>query len=84
MRAKAFTFTYSSADNQVCYLAKKVIYSLALVAVKSHLFPQFVHLNRERGKVTAVTSSAHYRKRRDCGGHSRVGGHGMALGAWRG
>ena len=24
------------------------------VVVKSHLFPQFVHLNRERGKVAAV------------------------------
>ena len=30
-----------------------------LQVVKSHFFLQFVHLNRERGKVTAVTSSGH-------------------------
>ena len=29
--------------------------SSLLVVVKSHLFPQVVHLNRERGKVAAVT-----------------------------
>ena len=29
--------------------------SLLHVVVKSHLFSQFVHLNRERGKVAAVT-----------------------------
>ena len=34
--------------------------SSLLVVVKSHLFPQFVHLNRARGKVTAVTNSEHW------------------------
>ena len=29
--------------------------SSLLVVVKSHLFPQVDHLNRERGKVAAVT-----------------------------
>ena len=50
-----------------------------LQVVKSHFFLQFVHLNRERGKVTAVTSSGHWGKRRDCGlagmaWHSELGG----------
>ena len=45
--------------------------SSLLVVVKSHLFPQFVHLNRERGKVTAVTSSGYWGDRRVCGyGHA--------------
>ena len=34
--------------------------SSLLVEGKSHLFPQFVHLNRARGKVTADTSSGHW------------------------
>ena len=34
--------------------------SSLLVLVKSHLFPQFLRLNRERGKVTAVTRSGHW------------------------
>ena len=46
--------------------------SLLVVVVKSHLFPQFVHLNRERGKVAAVTSSGHWGERRDCSCQSRV------------
>ena len=50
-----------------------------LQVAKSHFFLQFVHLNRERGKVTAVTSSGHWGKRRDCGCQSREGGHGMVL-----
>ena len=52
------TGIYNSADIQACYLAKKVIIVLywiaseihnemssLLVVVKSHLFPQFVHLH---------------------------------------
>ena len=34
--------------------------SSLLIVVQSHLFPQFVHLNLARGKVTAVTSSGHW------------------------
>ena len=41
--------------------------SSLLVVVKSHLFPQFVQLNREIG-----TS---WEDRRVCGCQSRVGGH---------
>ena len=41
-----------------------------LVVVKSHLFPQFVQLNRKTG-----TSSRHWGDRRVCGYQSRVGGH---------
>ena len=44
--------------------------SSLLVVVKSHLFPQFVQLNREIG-----TSRGHWRDRRVCGCQSRVGGH---------
>ena len=45
--------------------------SSLLVVVKSHLFPQFVHLNRERG-----TSRRNWGGRRGCGYQWRVGGHG--------
>ena len=45
--------------------------SSLLVVVKSHLFPQFVHLNQERG-----TSRGHWGGRRGCGCQWRVGGHG--------
>ena len=45
--------------------------SSLLVVVKSHLFPQFVHLNRESG-----TSRRHWGGRRGCGCEWRVGGHG--------
>ena len=62
---------------------KKLIYSAAtsetqhemsslLLVVKSHLFPHFVHLNRERG-----ISKGHWGERRRCGCQSRVGGHGI-------
>ena len=44
--------------------------SSLLVVVKSHLFPQFVHLNRERGKLTAVGNG----RRGGCGCQSPVGG----------
>ena len=42
-----------------------------LVVVKSHLFPQFVHLNWEIG-----SSRGHWRERQVYGGQSRVGRHG--------
>ena len=45
------------------------IYSL-LVVVKSHLFPQFIKLNREIG-----TGRGHWGDRRVWGCQSRVGGH---------
>ena len=45
--------------------------SSLLVVVKSHFFPQFVHLNRERG-----TSRQNWGGRRGCGCQWRVGGHG--------
>ena len=53
--------------------------SSLLVVVKSHLFPQFFHLNQKRGKVATVTSSAsgHWGERRGCGCQSRVGVHGI-------
>ena len=63
--------------------------SSLLVVVKSHLFPQFVHLNQARGKVTAVTSSGHWGRgapgregklRLSITG-GRAAGHGMHLGA---
>ena len=45
--------------------------SSLLVVVKSHLFPQFVQLNRETG-----TSRGHWGDGdRVCGCQSRVGGH---------
>ena len=54
-----------------------------LVVVRSHLFPQLVHLNRQRGKVMAMDSSGHWGERRHCGCKSRVGGHGIGR-AWHG
>ena len=37
------------------------------VSLVSSPSPQFVHLSRERGKVAAVTTSAHWGERRGCG-----------------
>ena len=44
--------------------------SSLLVVVKSHLFPQFIQLNREIG-----TGRGHWGDRRVWGCQSRVGGH---------
>ena len=44
--------------------------SSLLVVVKSHLFPQFIQLNREVG-----TGRGHWGDRRVWGCQSRVGGH---------
>ena len=44
--------------------------SSLLVVVKSHLFPQFIQLNREIG-----TGRGHWEDRRVWGCQSRVGGH---------
>ena len=49
--------------------------SSLLVVVKSHLFPQLVHLNRKIGMVTAVSCSGHWGERQGCGCQSWVGGH---------
>ena len=56
----------------------------SLLVVKSH-FPQFVHLNQEMGKLTAVTSSGHWGPgERGEVAAVNCGSAGMALGSYIG